>query len=78
MTFISNLSHNNGKAMSVRDWLVSIGWASSQTFPDLDALSCGNYWRQRLDEIGSNWESVIVCLSDEWIDPNGSAFAIHV
>lgn len=67
MIFISHSSRNNSEAIAVRDWLVSNGWGPSQIFLDLDALGGGDRWRQRLDEIGSSCEAVIVCLSDDWI-----------
>lgn len=67
MIFISHSSRNNSEAVAVRDWLVQNGWGPTQIFLDLDDLSGGDRWRQRLDEIGTNCEAVIVCLSDDWI-----------
>lgn len=65
--FISHSSRNNDQAIRVRDWLVQEGWGPDQIFLDLDGLSVGNRWRERLNHIGATCEAVIVCLSDDWI-----------
>lgn len=67
MIFISHSSRNNGEAIAIRDWLLQNGWGPAQIFLDLDAMGGGDRWRRTLDDIGSNCEAVIVCLSDDWI-----------
>jgi hypothetical protein len=67
MIFISHSSRNNDKAIAVRDWLVEQGWGLGQIYLDLDDLNSGERWRHALNDIGSNCEAVIACLSDDWL-----------
>ena len=65
--FISHSSRNSAEAARIQDWLVDQGWGRGQIFLDLDDLSTGDRWRERLNHIGATCEAVIVCLSDDWI-----------
>ena len=65
--FISHSSRNNDKAIDLRDWLVEQGWGQGQIYLDLDDLHSGERWRHALNDIGSNCEAVIACLSDDWV-----------
>ncbi len=67
MIFISHSSRNNEKAIAVRDWLVEQGWELEQIYLDLHSIHAGERWRQALNDIGSNCEAVIACLSDDWL-----------
>ncbi len=67
MIFISHSSLNNEKAIAVRDWLVEQGWGASRIYLDLQNIHAGERWREALNDIGSNCEAVIACLSDDWL-----------
>ena len=51
----------------MRDWLVEQGWEVEQIYLDLHSIHAGERWRQALNDIGSNCEAVIACLSDDWL-----------
>ena len=66
--FISHSSHNNDKAIEVRDWLKANGW--DDVFLDLDperGIVAGQRWKEALQKAAYRCELVLALVSKEWL-----------
>ncbi len=66
--FISHSSHNNDRAVQMRDWLIANGW--DDIFLDLDperGIVAGQRWKEALQKAAYRCEVVLALVSEEWL-----------
>jgi WD40 repeat protein len=66
--FISHSSHDNDRAVQLRDWLLANGW--DDIFLDLDpkrGIAAGERWKEALQRAAQRCEAVLALVSPAWL-----------